>query len=171
VTYQCTDALALVPSYLDGELSEAQAAPLREHLLGCQPCRGSAQDLKGLKRWFVGPAEEASLVPTGFAARVARRAFAGDTGEADAPLPAAAVAPSLGFVRELTGIAAAVLVALAIGLRMQDRPAGERLQADQRLSFPEVQEQLERLNREDAAAAVKGALGERTAPGAVGAGD
>jgi hypothetical protein len=30
----------LDPGYLDGELNESAAAPLRKHLLDCQPCRG-----------------------------------------------------------------------------------------------------------------------------------
>jgi hypothetical protein len=141
-----------VPPYLDGELSEAQAAPLREHLLGCQACRGSAQGLKGLKRWFV-PAEDAGeLVPAGFAARVARRAFAGDTGERpEAPLPGKALQPVEGgerggYIRELTGLAAAALVALTIGLRMQEVPSGESLKADEMMPFAEVQGHLDRLN-------------------------
>src|SRR5687767_11962997 len=75
----CRDASALIPSYLDGELTEAQAAPLRKHLLSCQACRGSAQSEKNLKRWFVEA--ETPAVPKDFAARVARRAFAGDRGQ------------------------------------------------------------------------------------------
>jgi hypothetical protein len=157
---QCQDALPLVPSYLDGELSEAQAAPLREHLLDCQPCRGSAQDLKGLKRWFVPGAAVEAAVPSGFAARVARRAFAGDTGEhPEAALPERTLRPvaagdatraHAGYVRELTGLAAAVLVALTIGLRMQEVPSGERLRADEMMPFSEVQNRLEELNDDEA---------------------
>jgi anti-sigma factor RsiW len=41
---ECHDARSLIQSYLDGELSQAQAAPLRTHLLDCQPCRAGAQD-------------------------------------------------------------------------------------------------------------------------------
>lgn len=74
----CNDAHPLIPSYLDGELSEAQAGPLRKHLLACQTCRTGAQSDKNLKRWFVASA--AVPVPRDFAARVARRAFAGDRG-------------------------------------------------------------------------------------------
>ena len=70
---QCTDASRLISSYLDGELSEAQAAPLRKHLLACQRCRAEAQGEKNLKRWFV--TADPVAVPEGFAARVARRAF------------------------------------------------------------------------------------------------
>ena len=53
MTMTCNEALPLVWSYLDGELSEAQAAPLRKHLLECNGCRNSAQHGKTLKRWFV----------------------------------------------------------------------------------------------------------------------
>jgi anti-sigma factor RsiW len=79
-TMECMDARPLVPSYLDGEISEAQAGPLRRHLLACPSCRASAQAGKHMKRWF----EPTAIVPVprDFAARVARRAFAG-TGSSD----------------------------------------------------------------------------------------
>jgi anti-sigma factor RsiW len=148
---QCNDAAPLVSAYLDGELSEAQASPLRKHLLGCVTCRGSAQDLKNLRRWFVAPAAPAGNgeVPSGFAARVARRAFAGDTG---VPAPPAAAEPSarelLPFVRELTALAAAVLLMLAIGLELGERPAGQPLKADEVPTLEEIEDELERLNAE-----------------------
>jgi len=114
---ECQNARSMIPSYCDGELSEAQAGPLRQHLLDCQPCRGSAQDLKNLKRWFAAPAIVA--VPDGFAARVARRAFQGDTGELVADASGAAVEQDGGrllrFVLACTAVAAAVLLVLAIG--------------------------------------------------------
>jgi anti-sigma factor RsiW len=145
---ECTDAAPLVSAYLDGELSEAQASPLRKHLLGCVACRGSAQDLKNLRRWFV-PSAASAEVPGGFAARVARRALAGDTG---APaLPAAAETGArelLPFVRELTALAAAVLLMLAIGLELGERPAGLPLRADEVPTLVEIKDELERLNAE-----------------------
>ena len=148
MTIRCNDARPLVSSYMDGELSEAQAAPLREHLLDCMSCRGAAQDLKSLSRWFTGDAEGPStLVPSGFSARVARRAFAGDTGEHRLSTPTGTrESDSIGFVRELTGLAAAVLVALAVGFRMQQVPSGERLRADERLTLQEIQERFDELN-------------------------
>ena len=83
-TDRCGDVSALVPGYLDGELSEEQAAPLRRHLLSCPDCRAAAQDLTSLRRWF--PAPEPAGVPAGFAARVARAAFAGvEPGQRPAP--------------------------------------------------------------------------------------
>src|SRR6185436_4437001 len=85
---ECIEARPLIPSYLDSELSEAQARPLRKHLLDCPECRALAQGEKNLKRWFVE--EEATAVPRDFAARVARRAFAGDSGERFGVAPAAA---------------------------------------------------------------------------------
>ena len=67
----CTDAKPLIPSYLDGELTEPQAGPLRQHLLDCADCRARTQSEKALTGWFVeGPPVE---VPAGFATRVARR--------------------------------------------------------------------------------------------------
>src|SRR5260221_648219 len=62
---ECQNSRSMIPSYLDGELTEAQAGPLRQHLLGCQACRGSAQDLKNVKRWFLRSATAAG--PKGFA--------------------------------------------------------------------------------------------------------
>ncbi len=93
---RCDEALALIPSYLDGELTESQAAPLRRHLLDCQACRAGAQGEKNMKRWFQPDARAA--IPQGFAARIARRAFAGDTGEPQIEItpvasPATHVAP------------------------------------------------------------------------------
>ncbi|TAJ16410.1 MAG: zf-HC2 domain-containing protein, partial [Planctomycetota bacterium] len=64
----CAAALELVPGYLDEELSEEQAAPLRRHLLACHACREHAQAERALHRWFVPSAPVA--VPEGFAARV-----------------------------------------------------------------------------------------------------
>ena len=151
----CDDAARLVPSYLDGELSEAQAGPLRKHLLDCVGCRGSAQDLKNLQRWFA-PHQADVTVPSGFAARVARRAFAGDTGAlggAGARLaePVTPVREVLPFVRELVALAAAVLVMLLIGLRMGDHPASRTLRADEAPSLGEITEQLDRMNEAERA--------------------
>jgi len=156
----CTNARPLIPSYLDGELSEAQAGPLRKHLLDCQPCRGSAQGEKNLKRWFV--ADPPVALPRDFAARVARRAFAGDTGERwdgtvsaplGAPARAAEVAQDehLPFLLRLTAVAAAVLVALSIALGNLRLPASGRLMAE---TAPEANleralDELDRLNREE----------------------
>ena len=114
---ECIEARPLIPSYLDGELSEAQARPLRKHLLDCPECRSGAQGEKYLKRWFVQ--EEPVLVPRDFAARVARRAFAGDSGERFGAVPAAAAfeAPRdsyLRFILQVTSIAAVVLIFLVL---------------------------------------------------------
>ena len=140
----------LVPAYLDGELSEAQAGPLRKHLLGCAACRGSAQDLKNLRRWFV-PSAASAEVPSGFAARVARRALAGDTG---APALPAAAEPGarelLPFVRELTALAAAVLLMLAIGLELGSGPRACRSRPTRCPRSVEIEDELERLNAEAA---------------------
>ena len=48
----CENSHSLVPSYLDGQLPEAQAAPLRAHLIECPSCREVAKEGKSLKRWF-----------------------------------------------------------------------------------------------------------------------
>lgn len=149
MTMECMDALPLVPAYLDGELSEAQAGLLRQHLIGCQTCRTGVQDGKALGRWFVRDADAA--VPPGFAARVARRAFAGDTGRlAPGPLPAVAEEGGrlLQFVLRATAIAAGVLLLLAISLRRQELPAGSALHADDRpaMTVDQIVRELERLD-------------------------
>ena len=75
---QCEVVRALVPTYVDGEVSETVASTIRRHLIDCPACRAVAQEEQSLRQWFVaGPEVE---VPDGFAARVARRAFAGDVG-------------------------------------------------------------------------------------------
>jgi anti-sigma factor RsiW len=148
----CKQQQALIPGYLDGELSEAQAAPLRQHLLACQDCRNQAQGEKSLKAWF--RAEGAVTVPDGFAARIARRAFdgdTGDTGEPAAPVPAREETPILRFVLAATSVAAAVLLVLAVALRSSDLPSSDRLRADSD-SPQQLEEVLRELDRVNAAA-------------------
>ena len=158
----CTDARALIPAWADGELSEAQAAPLRAHLLECRDCRGSMQDLRALHRWFeAGAVDGSSLVPPGFAARVARRAFAGDRGER-----APTFAPASGFEVERrrtfafvlwsTAAAALLVVALSVALRLRDLPSSERLRADSRTpqSTEEILNKLEELDAREAGLAL-----------------
>lgn len=145
---QCENAVGLVPSYLDGELSETQAAPLRGHLLACPTCREVAKGERSLKRWFV--AEEASAVPAGFAARVARRAFAGDPGMLDASDEAGERAEPgaiLPFVQTLTAVAAAILLVLALAIQRERLPDDAGLRAES----ADVLEELERLNAEEEA--------------------
>lgn len=164
MSFTCEHARSLIASYLDGELSEAQAAPLRRHLLGCQPCRTETQSEKAFKRWFVD--EGAPAVPAGFAARVARRARAGDTGSTPVAVGTggALVQPRPGaayeadrvrrFVLGLTAAAALVVIFLSLGLRDSSLPHGGRLMADDRTPLPleRALEQLDRLEREEARA-------------------
>ncbi len=162
----CNDAQLLVMSYLDGQLSEAQAAPLRKHLLECQPCRASAQDHKNTTRWFVRP--EPVAVPRDFAARVARRAFQGDRGErlvearTSHEFAGAAVAQSearengrmLRFVLGLTSVAAVAVICVSIGVRSLTLPSGDHMAADDRtpvLPLDEALQELDKLNAKDAA--------------------
>jgi len=160
---RCDQAQALIPSYLDGQLQEVQAAPLRKHLLDCQGCRGGAQAGKNLKRWFEPDASGA--IPQGFAARVARRAFAGDTGEPEiellparspavpafaGPIRAAARGsedPVYRFVLQATAAAALVVLALSLALRSQTLPSGSRLRAADVRGEITVEQALERLDR------------------------
>lgn len=167
----CENAVPLVPAYLDGELGEARASLLRKHLLECQPCRASAQDGKALKRWFAPLAQASrdvspefnSGVPNGFAARIARRAFAGDTGERGRMQPTL-VRPGLfqsdgsdllPFVLRATALAAGLLFVLAIGMRMRTRPELNRLSADDNTPAPieRVIEELDQLNQRESGAA------------------
>jgi len=145
---QCSQAKLLVPGYLDGELSEIQAGALRQHLLECFGCRGSAQGGKALSSWFVDDGEVA--IPAGFAARVARRAFAGDTGlEPAAPVGSHAL--QLSFVQQLTGLAAAALIALTIGIRSLGMHDTGDLQADS-TSLEQSLQALDELNAREQAA-------------------
>jgi anti-sigma factor RsiW len=142
----CDAAGPLVGSYLDGELSEAQASPLRTHLLDCPVCRERAKEGRVMVRWFAALREEqqasAARVPTGFAARVARRAFAGDPGlvvpvppietdldEVAALVPRRSLTP---FLMAATAAAAVILFLLALALQQRNLPAGSGLRADQR---------------------------------------
>jgi len=158
VTMLCRDALPLVPAYLDGEVSEAQAAPLRKHLLSCHSCRNAAQEGKSLARWFVRPDDAVSLVPDGFAARVARRAFAGDTGEhslAGQGPRAEQEGALLRFVVHFSAAAAAVMLVVALAIRSEELPRGGQLRADDRVAPPveEIVDALDELNGEAAESA------------------
>jgi hypothetical protein len=160
----CRQAEPLIPSYLDGELSEVRAAPLRRHLLDCQPCRAGAQGEKNFKRWFA-PAT-AAVIPTGFAARVARRAFAGDAGEGltGGMVLQPQLSPSLRlveteertfqFVLALTAAAALVVIALAVSMRSWSLPSGTSLRATdgrEQISVEDAIERLDQLNRAELA--------------------
>lgn len=138
----------MIGAYLDGELSPASAALLRPHLLECPACRNSTADGRVLQRWFSPLRESASApaVPAGFAARVARRAVAGDTGERGAP--AAQEGKLLPFVLRLTAAAAAITLMLALGVRLRSRPDAGSLSADDHkpLSMSQIQSELDRLN-------------------------
>lgn len=171
MTMNCNQALPLVWSYLDGELSEAQAAPLRKHLLECHVCRNSAQDGKTLRRWFVR-SEADELTPRGFAARVAQQAFAAhhaarveavrEHEEREAPA-ARAEGKLLDFVLRLTAAAAVLLFVLSLVLRFQALPAGDGLRADQREqpTLEELKRGLDELNAKDANARPVGHAEER----------
>jgi hypothetical protein len=184
---ECQEARRWIQGYLDGELQEAQAAPLRKHLLDCQACRASAQSEKNLKRWFVEPKSVA--VPRDFAARVARRAFAGDRGERfsepamagvgqGAVLSMAAArgtAPSISaarseernlrFVLTLTAAAAAVLMTIALGIRSMNLPSGTNMRADDRptMTIEEARRHLDELNRAAATPAVSSSAAQSDA--------
>jgi anti-sigma factor RsiW len=146
--FTCKEAVPMIGAYLDGELSPASAALLRPHLLECPACRNSTADGRALQRWFTPLRESPSApaVPSGFAARVARRAVAGDTGERTAPV--AQEGKLLPFVLRLTAAAAAVTLLLALGVRLRSRPDADNLSADDRkpLSMTQIQSELDRLN-------------------------
>lgn len=143
---ECQDARPQIPSYIDGELSSTQSGSLRKHLLDCQSCRASAQDVKNLKRWFVEPA--AVTVPDGFAARVARRAFAGDTGELPPALRSVREGESrqLRLVLTLTAAAAVLLIVLSVAFQSLALPHGGKLMADDQAE-PNVENALRELDR------------------------
>jgi len=140
VKMSCQNARLLTPSYLDGELSEEQAAPLRAHLLDCVGCRETAKQGTAIKRWFQAPSVLGGVldralvgrvaVPDGFAARVARRAFAGDPGVlAPFAVETAPAGTLLPFVLKLSALAAGLLFAFSIGIRMTSLPSGTGMDA------------------------------------------
>jgi anti-sigma factor RsiW len=125
----CDDARPLVPGYLDGQLSEAQASPLRAHLLDCPACREVAKEGKTLRRWFE-PEPAPVSIPAGFAARVARRAFAGDPGLLVPEPPAVRQRrPLLPFLLIATAVAATLLFVLAVAIQNESLPQANRLDA------------------------------------------
>jgi hypothetical protein len=158
-TMNCNQAQPLVPSYLDGELSEAQAGPLRKHLLDCQPCRASAQGDKNLKRWFVE--DEALAIPRDFASRVAHRALSGERGEARhfeslprerfgiaSPIAGAGRRDENGlrFILQLTALAAGALFLVSLAIGSWKLPSGSRMQADSTRE-PKLDRAIEELDR------------------------
>jgi len=125
----CDDARPLVPSYLDGELTEVQASPLRTHLMDCPACREVAKEGKALARWFETDSARVEI-PVGFAARVARRAFAGDPGLLVPEPPAVRQRRSLlPFLLVATAVAAALLFVLAVAIQRESLPQSNRLDA------------------------------------------
>lgn len=139
VKMPCENARSLVPSYLDGELSEEQAAPLRSHLFDCPSCRETAKEGTALRRWFQAAADEPVEVPEGFAPRVARRAFAGDPGVLvpHGPAGTARDGAILPFVLKLSVVAAGLLFAFSIAIRVKSLPEGNRLDALQKEPWEE----------------------------------
>ena len=129
----CDNAGSLVQGYLDGELTEAQAAPLREHLLDCPGCRELAKGGRTLRRWFQEAREvhqdaDAGVpVPDGFASRVARRAFAGDPGLL---IPEPRRASLMPFLLAATAVAAGLLLVLSIVIQRQTIPDSATMSAD-----------------------------------------
>ena len=166
---KCEAARPLIPLYIDGELTEFRASALRPHLLECPACRGVVQGAKALKTWFV-PTEPVPVLD-GFAAHVARRAFAGDSGTADwgtadwgtadrgtadrdsRTQPSARQTggrqetPILQFVLQVVAVAAVVLITLSIAIRRREMPDSEGLRALSSGSESTSLRALDELNR------------------------
>lgn len=156
----CEDALAQIDSYVDEQLNESQAAPLRRHLIECSSCRLAAQEAEALKSWFVdpealvGPAE----APEGFAERITELAFGPQVQKGPRSLQPAlagaghgdhAVNELSGFVLNLVAAAAVVLLLLAFGIKRSSLPEVEHLNADSS-SMTQSLEALDALNEEGA---------------------
>ncbi len=179
-TMVCKDARPLVPSYLDGELSEAQAGPLRKHLLACPGCRASAQAGKHLKRWFAPT--ELVAVPRDFAARVTQMAFAGVDAVPD-PAPSerwrptlvaaapweevavvAAVEPTEGrvltFVLRLAVAAAVLAILSSVAIQSLRRPSSADLRADDRrtMTLDQALDKLDQIENAEHAHTAAGAV-------------
>jgi len=133
----CNDVKTLLASYLDGELSPDQGGPVRTHLLACGACRETMQEGKVIRRWF-HDARERFEIPQGFAARTARRAFAGDPGLLQ-PAPVES-RPLLSFVLGLAALAAGLLFVFSLFLQRESLPQDDRLDAGERFWDPTVQE-------------------------------
>ena len=131
----CAGARSLVPGHLDAELSEPQARELRAHLLDCADCRATLRDETNLRRWFEAGRPDDVPVPSGFAERVARRAFQGDPGIDFAEDESVVAAPAprgqlLPFLLRVTTAVAALLLGLAMLLQQETLPEGDQLRAD-----------------------------------------
>lgn len=61
----CADALELMTDHLEGALSDADAARMRAHLAGCEPCKVFLDQLRATVEIVRknGPAEEFSVDP------------------------------------------------------------------------------------------------------------
>lgn len=145
----CDRARELLPRYVDGELNDAQATVLRQHLLGCPGCRKQAAEGRSLQRWF--EPESGPAVPEGFSDRVMAAIQGGDAPgvviEPQRPRPErvrSSGGQELGdFVLWATAAAAGVLLALSILLGLRNRPTGDALMAE---PIGEVLLELEALN-------------------------
>lgn len=155
----CHTARPLVPLYVDGELGESQSHALRPHLLECPACRAVAQEQKTLKAWFVPSAPIA--VPEGFAARVARRAIAGDTGEGFEFSSREEQQGSVtAWVLQAVAVAALLLITLSIAIRRQEIPQSPELKALEARSLAETVQALDELNRAEDAPDARGGARE-----------
>ena len=146
---KCEAVRSLVAGYLDDELSESQASPVRQHLLDCGECRKLMQAQTAEKSWFVPT--EPMAAPEGFAARVSRRAFAGDKGLLTPVSPQDTGGGEfriLQFAIQMTAVATAVLLILALGMKFSAHPEGAELRADSS-DLREALETMDRLNREE----------------------
>lgn len=162
----CQDSRSLIPSYLDGELSEHQAGPLRQHLMDCQPCRKAAAGQKGLTRWFEHEPVSDVEVPAGFAQRVARLAFAGAiprSSEEPLEVAASAEASFQPMVLWMTAVAAAVLLVVSGMLAQLPRGDGSNLRAGGDQTLEETLEEIDAL-ADPAGAGSEGGLQDMSAP-------
>jgi len=124
-----------------------------------------AQSAQALHAWFV-PTPEVP-VPAGFAAHVARRAVAGDTGSGaggSAPIGGAdsdrrTQEPVLQFVLQALAVAAVALVVLSIAMRRLDQPSPDELKAHENQALDGSLFALDQINREELRAAKARASG------------
>ena len=151
----CKECLPLIPSYLDEELSEAQAAPLRQHLMDCRLCRKALSGERSFKRWFESEPVVEVAVPDGFASRVARRAFAGDTGSPELDEVVAEVhateTPLLQFVLRATAIAAGILLIVSAVIFRTHIPDGTNMKAGGSTTLTKEELKQELLKLQDPA--------------------
>ena len=101
---QCDEAQGLISASIDGEVSEASAGDLRQHMAACPACAGVQADFRRLSQQL--KSAEREILPARLETRV-RQALAQAAAEARPTL-----VRGRPWVRQLTAVAAVCLIAV-----------------------------------------------------------